>query len=449
MISILGSEFDDPRTQGILALGMGLLGNRSRNFGQALSGAGQQGIQAYGAAQQERRLLAAQELQKQLAQMQIQQAQMQLEQARTEAQKREAIKTLIERSARSPQQVAMAANGGPTNAALAASQTAKPEFDWGGYAEGLAGIDPTAALSVKQALKKEQPKLKSVETMRDPGTGKMVNVALFEDGTSRVLPFGVRPDIALQNLGDRTVAIDKNSTEGGQAWTMGTSPDARLSAGTQRAIAAQTDARERSLAGTRVQYVTGADGITRAMPTQLIGQPPSVLEGIPVAGGTKEQTAAVKLDPLIQEAKALVKGATGSGIGAATDFVASMFGGATAGAENIAQLKVIEGKLMMAQPRMEGPQSDKDTALYRQMAAQIGDPMVPAPVKAAALKTLERINDAYLPSGYKKDPSTPVEPVEPVAPTSPRVGRGMPPNPAGRPGTTMRFDAQGNLILGN
>jgi hypothetical protein len=50
---------------------------------------------------------------------------------------------------------------------------------------------------------------------------------------------------------------------------------------------------------------------------------------------------------------------------------------------------------MMAQPRMEGPQSDKDVALYRQMSGQIGDPTVPGAIKQAALETIRGLHEKY------------------------------------------------------
>lgn len=50
---------------------------------------------------------------------------------------------------------------------------------------------------------------------------------------------------------------------------------------------------------------------------------------------------------------------------------------------------------MMAQPRMEGPQSDKDVALYKQMAGQIGDATVPAEQKKAALEVVKKLHQRY------------------------------------------------------
>jgi hypothetical protein len=119
---------------------------------------------------------------------------------------------------------------GPTNAAAAAIPATAPGFDWGQYATGVAAIDPMKALQIQTAMRKEQPKLSKLEPMRGPD-GKMVNVAVFEDGTSKILPYGVKPDVALQSIGDRVMAIDRNSTQGGESWRMGAAPDSASALG--------------------------------------------------------------------------------------------------------------------------------------------------------------------------------------------------------------------------
>jgi hypothetical protein len=88
--------------------------------------------------------------------------------------------------------------------------------------------------------------------------------------------------------------------------------------------------------------------------------------------------------------------------------VAGAFGHATKGAQAAAQLKALEGAIMMAQPRMEGPQSDKDVALYRQMAGAIGDSTIPIETRRAALQTVYQLHQKYasqaggLPSSNRK-----------------------------------------------
>ncbi len=99
---------------------------------------------------------------------------------------------------------------------------------------------------------------------------------------------------------------------------------------------------------------------------------------------------------IVAEAEPLIEKATGSYLGAARDAAMRVAGESTEGAKATARLKVLEGSLMMNQPRMEGPQSDKDVALYRQMAAAIGDPTVPTEEKKAALSTIKAINQRYM-----------------------------------------------------
>lgn len=171
IMDALGGGYDDPRTQGLLTLGLQLLASRQPRFGQALGEAGMGAMQAYqGArqAQQQRETVATQQ----------QMAALQLAQAKAQAEKQRQLAELAQRSARSPQQVAMAANGGPTVAAAtaAADPAAPPGFDWRGYQQGLAAIDPMAALQVEASLRKDDSPLsvKEGETLLDRRTLKPV-----------------------------------------------------------------------------------------------------------------------------------------------------------------------------------------------------------------------------------------------------------------------------------
>jgi hypothetical protein len=110
---------------------------------------------------------------------------------------------------------------------------------------------------------------------------------------------------------------------------------------------------------------------------------------------SKQATQSQRALAVVDQAEGLIDKATGSYAGAATDEGARIFGKATAGAQAIAELKVLEGALISNQPRMEGPQSDKDVMLYRQMAGQIGDPTVPPEQKRAALRQIRALNEKY------------------------------------------------------
>jgi hypothetical protein len=142
---------------------------------------------------------------------------------------------------------------------------------------------------------------------------------------------------------------------------------------------------------------------------------------------TQKVTDANEAIQLINQAEPLLKGSTGSYGGVAIDTLAQAFGVATPGAINAQQLKAIEGALVAKMPKMSGPQSDKDVALYRQMAAVIGDATIPYAQKAAALEQVRSIQERY--AGVIPGSSRPAPPPKPAA-----------------PGDVLRFDSMGRPI---
>lgn len=79
--------------------------------------------------------------------------------------------------------------------------------------------------------------------------------------------------------------------------------------------------------------------------------------------------------------------------------VGEWFGGGGEASRADAQLKVLAGKLTAQVPRFEGPQSDKDTALYQAMAGDIGNANKPIATRLAALQTMIDLNKKYYPEG--------------------------------------------------
>ncbi len=102
---------------------------------------------------------------------------------------------------------------------------------------------------------------------------------------------------------------------------------------------------------------------------------------------------------ILDMAEPIIDVATGSATGAIRDRVASWFGVSTDGAQGIAQLMPLQAALMMAMPRMEGPQSNYDVQLYREAAGQIGDPNVPDKTKKAALVLIRQMHEKYAERG--------------------------------------------------
>jgi len=59
------------------------------------------------------------------------------------------------------------------------------------------------------------------------------------------------------------------------------------------------------------------------------------------------------------------------------------------------KLKIIGGQLTSAQPKMSGPQSDKDVMLYREMAGDVANENLPVQDRLAALDAIEQLQQKY------------------------------------------------------
>ena len=86
---------------------------------------------------------------------------------------------------------------------------------------------------------------------------------------------------------------------------------------------------------------------------------------------------------------------TASYFGAAEDIAGQIIGKSPAGAAQADQLSIIGGRLVSKVPRMEGPQSDKDVALYIKMAGSVGDSTLPIDRRLKALEEVKRITAKY------------------------------------------------------
>lgn len=103
-----------------------------------------------------------------------------------------------------------------------------------------------------------------------------------------------------------------------------------------------------------------------------------------------------RVETLTPEIKSLLTGgATGSYFGAGLDLLGRTVGISTGGAEATAQLKTLSGQLVALMPRMEGPQSNIDVEMYKEMAGNVADPTIPIQTRLAALDTIEKLNQKY------------------------------------------------------
>ncbi|MDE1971535.1 MAG: hypothetical protein KGI50_08245, partial [Patescibacteria group bacterium] len=117
----------------------------------------------------------------------------------------------------------------------------------------------------------------------------------------------------------------------------------------------------------------------------------------------------------IEEARKLIPIATASGAGALADTAMGFVGKSTKGGDAAQQLETLAGWMTSNVPRMQGPQSDKDVLLYKQMAAEVGNRNKPVSARMAALDTLEKLQAKYADVNGTQAPATPTP--SPMSPT--------------------------------
>ena len=110
---------------------------------------------------------------------------------------------------------------------------------------------------------------------------------------------------------------------------------------------------------------------------------------------TKEMQAPANLD-LLDGAEALLPQASSGTISNIGTKAANFAGISTKKGKADESLKGIAANLVLNVPRMEGPQSDKDTALYKQAAADVANPNIPAESRKAAIDTMKSLQLKYL-----------------------------------------------------
>ena len=162
--------------------------------------------------------------------------------------------------------------------------------------------------------------------------------------------------------------------------------------------------------GLYMVYPNG-DAVPISLPT---GQPvvKSTTTVAQQSAKNEENTRIQRVETIIPEIRALLSKATGSYLGAGADLLANTVGISTEGAKATAQLKTLSGQMVAAMPKMSGPQSDKDVAMYKDMAGNLSDPTIPIETRLAALETIEKLNEKYkvinsggIPATLAKPPS--------------------------------------------
>lgn len=133
------------------------------------------------------------------------------------------------------------------------------------------------------------------------------------------------------------------------------------------------------------------------------GQVVSTVEGAGKQSATyaktqaQQKTLAADQKLVISELKEAIKEnglidqSTGSGAGRLVDAGASFFGKATEGDIAIGRLQPIADIVLKTVPRFEGPQSDKDTASYKEAAGNLANANLPREKRKAAANEIIRL----------------------------------------------------------
>jgi len=226
---------------------------------------------------------------------------------------------------------------------------------------------------------------------------------------------GVEPQTGLAKLGADYKAglIDKATYNAAIKKETSFAPDASASGGATGAIINNLRRENPNL--TYAQALTQAQGLAR----QGLGYDASG-NVAPVAGyaeskgniaasesrgtttGKKEGeltnksiTAPAVLD-LITQAEGLLPQATSGRVQNLYTAANQVAGRSTTMSKADSRLDVIAAGLTSNVPRMEGPQSDADTKLYKQAAGDVGNRNLPSGDRIAALQTIKGINEKYL-----------------------------------------------------
>jgi hypothetical protein len=371
MQGLLGNSMDDPRTMAVLQGVMGLLGARGNVQGVA------QGLLGYQGAMQQAKQQAAQEDERATRR---QMAEMQLRQAQQEQARRVAVEQAYRGALRSPEQMAMAAHGGPTNAAAQAAPGMAPGFDQNALIRGLTQADPMAAAQLLQ------PK---------PADYKVVGDALLQVG-----PGGVKEAYRAPAKPEAMPSAVREYEYARQQGYQGTFQQFKLEQ--QRAGASSTSVSY----GTPVAAVDAQGNPVFIQPAKD-GGAPAIIPGMrPPKSAAEERAEQEKAGrerqgkqmlSALTDAENILKGgrATASGIGNVVDAGARVVGVSTPGAQDAARLESLSGWLVSNVPRMEGPQSNYDVQNYMTMAGKVGDRTTPIPERMAALQEVRRLQQKY------------------------------------------------------
>ena len=346
----LGGGYDDPRTQGLLTLGLQLLASRQPRFGQALGEAGMSAMTAYQGARQGQQREAALKM-------------------RMDAELAQAAEQAERRKMRARFLADQAGNMGPPQAFNPAQALA-------------AGISADEA----KMLQGPAPAAPQFKVVGD----SLVQVG--PQGVTEAYRAAPKPTAPPSSVAEYLFAKQQGYGGTYEQWVK---------------EKAQAGAPQTSVNYSAPVEALDAQGNRVFIRTTKSGLEPAVIPGVrPPLSAAEERSAGEKstrerqgrqMMSVMGDARRILQAgrATESGIGNVRDAVGRVVGVSTVNAQDAARLEAMSGWLVANVPRMEGPQSNIDLQNYTTMAGKIGDRTVPIPERMAALEEVERLQRKY------------------------------------------------------
>ncbi|MFA5135692.1 MAG: hypothetical protein WC505_07975 [Patescibacteria group bacterium] len=366
-----------PQQYGLLMTGLGMMqNNRGKSLGESLAAGGMQGVGGMMDMQQANQM-------QQLKDLQMQQAQTAMDRQRKQDSR--------EDSFRSAMQGIDPADNGALSKAL---------FDAGLYEDAIK-LKKGNGFGGGDYQFISGPNGKVIVGDKNAGTMKYGDI----DGNPAVM--GVYDPATQQRIADVKAGakIDQVPMSDGSTLTtrMRNVPTVTMSPDQESAEIARLNATDPN-AMSRADYQAQI-GVSQTPGAKKAQEESAKNQADIAAESAKKQVSASRMLQLLEspyEGKTidtLIKESTGSGLGSLRDSLSGAVGVSTEGSKALASLRTLQGHLTSNVPRMQGPQSDKDVEMYKEMAGKIADPFTPADVKLKSYNTIKEIMQRQ--SGYE------------------------------------------------
>ena len=115
----------------------------------------------------------------------------------------------------------------------------------------------------------------------------------------------------------------------------------------------------------------------------------------PKSGSGRKPVDPKKVNQILDEIEKIIPETSGGAVGGALNYLKGQANISDRTTQANTKIGAAGASLMMNMPRMEGPQSDKDVALYREQIGKLNDPRTPIGDKKAAVAVIRALNQQY------------------------------------------------------